>query len=174
VRIHQAYPPATWQQLAQVKARTTQRTRSAATRTSSGHRWSRAVGEGSTSMRAKDVLLKVSTRVHRVVFRDSKGRLLGTIVGLPVAELSPPDAGRAATLDHARSAHRRGRPVGAGGLLRGDDRQPAWYPNLNANPQVRVTIAGSTRTMIARTATDQERAQPWPRSPRATRGYARH
>jgi hypothetical protein len=54
-----------------------------------GHRWSRAVGEGPTSMRAKDVLLKVSTRIHRVVFRVSEGRLLGTIVGLPVAELSP-------------------------------------------------------------------------------------
>lgn len=51
----------------------------------------------------------------------------------------------------------------------GDDRQPAWYGNLNANPQVRVTIAGSTRTMIARTATDQEPGQLWPRSPHATR-----
>jgi deazaflavin-dependent oxidoreductase (nitroreductase family) len=56
----------------------------------------------------------------------------------------------------------------------GDDRQPAWYRNLNANPQVRVTITGSTRTMIARTATDQERAQLWPQITARYQGYARY
>lgn len=56
----------------------------------------------------------------------------------------------------------------------GDDRQPAWYRNLTAHPRVRVTTAGSTLTMLARTATDQERAQLWPQITARYQGYARY
>jgi len=55
----------------------------------------------------------------------------------------------------------------------GDDRHPAWYLNLQANPEVRVTTAGSTRAMIARTATEDERAKLWPRITSVFEGYAR-
>lgn len=56
----------------------------------------------------------------------------------------------------------------------GDDRYPAWYLNLKATPEVRATTAGSTRTMIARTATDEERAQLWPQITSRYQGYARY
>ena len=56
----------------------------------------------------------------------------------------------------------------------GDDRQPAWYLNLKANPEVRATIAGSTPAMIARTATGEERASLWPRITAVFDGYARY
>jgi deazaflavin-dependent oxidoreductase (nitroreductase family) len=57
----------------------------------------------------------------------------------------------------------------------GDDRHPAWYLNLQANPEVRVTIGGSTRrTMIARTATDEERAELWRQIISTFEGYARY
>jgi deazaflavin-dependent oxidoreductase (nitroreductase family) len=46
--------------------------------------------------------------------------------------------------------------------LGGDDRHPAWYLNLQANPEVRVTMAGSTRAMVVRTATEEERVELWP------------
>ena len=54
----------------------------------------------------------------------------------------------------------------------GDDRHPAWYLNLQANPEVRATIAGSTRTMIARIATEEERAELWPQITSVFEGYA--
>ncbi len=56
----------------------------------------------------------------------------------------------------------------------GDDRHPAWYLNLQANPEVRITIAGSTRTMNARIATQEERAKLWPQITSAFEGYARY
>jgi deazaflavin-dependent oxidoreductase (nitroreductase family) len=56
----------------------------------------------------------------------------------------------------------------------GDDRHPAWYLNLQANPEVRVTTAGSTRTMIARTATEEERVELWPQITSVFEGYARY
>ncbi len=56
----------------------------------------------------------------------------------------------------------------------GDDRDPAWYLNLQANPEVRATTAGSTRTMSARVATDEEKAQLWPQTISRYQGYARY
>ena len=56
----------------------------------------------------------------------------------------------------------------------GDDRHPEWYLNHQADPEVRATIAGSTRTMIARTATEEERADLWPQIISVFEGYARY
>jgi deazaflavin-dependent oxidoreductase (nitroreductase family) len=56
----------------------------------------------------------------------------------------------------------------------GDDRHPAWYLNLRANPKVRVTMAGSTRSMVARTATEEERVELWPQITSTFAGYARY
>jgi deazaflavin-dependent oxidoreductase (nitroreductase family) len=44
----------------------------------------------------------------------------------------------------------------------GDDRDPQWYRNLTANPDVEVVIGGATRTMRARTASPAEKAALWP------------
>jgi deazaflavin-dependent oxidoreductase (nitroreductase family) len=132
-------------------------------------------GRRPAQMKAKDVVHRVSTRIHRAVFKASKGRLLGRIVGLPVVELI--STGR-------RSGKQRSTMLAAPiveddrlvlvASFGGDDRDPAWYRNLNANPQVRVTTAGVTRAMIARTATDQERAQLWPQITARYQGYARY
>ena len=126
-------------------------------------------------MRSKDLLHKTSTGLHRTVFRASKGRVFGTIVGLPIVELVT--TGR-------KSGKQRSTmlavPIAEGDRLvlvasfGGDDRHPAWYLNLRANPEVRATTAGSTRTMIARTATDEERARLWPRITSRFQAYARH
>lgn len=45
----------------------------------------------------------------------------------------------------------------------GSDQDPAWYLNLVANPQVRVEVDGVVRPMTARTASDDEKAQIWPK-----------
>jgi deazaflavin-dependent oxidoreductase (nitroreductase family) len=56
----------------------------------------------------------------------------------------------------------------------GDDRHPARYLNLRANPEVHVTMAGSTRNMVARTATEEERVELWPQITSTFAGYARY
>jgi deazaflavin-dependent oxidoreductase (nitroreductase family) len=123
----------------------------------------------------KDALHKVSTGVHRAVFRASKGRIFGKAFGMPVAELVT--TGR-------RSGKERSTmlavPIIDGDRLvlvasfGGDDRHPAWYLNLRANPEVRATINGSTRAMIARVATEDERGDLWPRITAVFEGYARY
>lgn len=54
----------------------------------------------------------------------------------------------------------------------GDDRDPAWYRNLVAEPLVELTMRGVTRSMIARTAEGGDRAELWSRVVAAYPGYA--
>ena len=126
-------------------------------------------------MTPKDAFYKVGTGIHRVIFNVSKGRIFGKAFGMPLIELVT--TGR-------RSGKERSTmlavPITNGDRLvlvasfGGDERHPAWYLNLQANPEVRATTAGSTRTMIARIATEEERADLWPRITSVFEGYARY
>jgi deazaflavin-dependent oxidoreductase (nitroreductase family) len=126
-------------------------------------------------MKPKDALYKAGTRIHLALFDLSKGRLIGKVRGMPFIELIT--TGRRSGKERSTMLtvpiveDERLVVVASFG---GDDRHPAWYLNLQANPEVRVTIAGSTRTMIARTATEEERAKLWPRITSAHGGYARY
>lgn len=134
-----------------------------------------ALMKGPGRMKPKDALHKVSTGIHRAVFNVSKGRIFGKAFGMPVAELVT--TGR-------RSGKERSTmlavPITDGDRLvlvasfGGDDRHPAWYLNLQADPEVRVTTAGSTRAMIARIATEDERVKLWPQITSVFEGYARY
>ena len=42
-------------------------------------------------------------------------------------------------------------------------KNPMWYLNIRANPEVTIQIKSRIRTMRARVATDEERAELWPR-----------
>lgn len=126
-------------------------------------------------MKPKDAFYKVGTGIHRALFKASKGRIFNKAFGMPIVELVT--TGR-------RSGKERSTmlsvPISEGDRLvlvasfGGDDRHPAWYLNLQANPEVRVTTSGSTRTMIARIASKEERAELWPRITSVFEGYARY
>jgi deazaflavin-dependent oxidoreductase (nitroreductase family) len=126
-------------------------------------------------MKPKDAFYKAGTRVHLAFFDLSKGRLSGKVSGMPFIELLT--TGRRSGKERATMLTV---PIVEGERLvlvasfGGDDRHPAWYLNLLANPEVRVTMAGSTHTMIARTATEAERAELWPRITSTHGEYARY
>jgi deazaflavin-dependent oxidoreductase (nitroreductase family) len=126
-------------------------------------------------MTPKDVFHKVGTGIHRVIFNVSKGRIFGKAFGMPLIELV--STGRRS--GKARSTMLSvpiidGKRLVLVASFGGDDRHPAWYLNLRANPEVRVTMAGSTRTMIARIATEEEKVELWPQIISAYEGYARY
>jgi deazaflavin-dependent oxidoreductase (nitroreductase family) len=129
--------------------------------------------KGRTRMKPKDVFYKVGTGIHRTVFNVSKGRIFGKAFGMPVVKLVT--TGRRTGKERATML---AAPIADGDRLvlvasfGGDARHPAWYLNLQANPEVRVTTAGVTRTMIARTASEEERAMLWPRITSVFDGYA--
>ena len=53
----------------------------------------------------------------------------------------------------------------------GDDRDPDWYRNLVAHPDIELTVAGKRRPMHARTASVEEKADLWPKVVAAYKGY---
>ena len=126
-------------------------------------------------MKSKDVLHKVVTGIHRAIFNVSKGRIFGKAFGRPVIELittgrrSGKERSTMLAVPIARSE--RLVLVTSDG---GDDRHPARYLNLRANPEVRVTTAASTRTMIAYIATEEEKVKLWPQITSMFEGYARY
>ena len=110
----------------------------------------------------KDAVFKIVTSFHRVVFDLSKGRVFGNGMGMPVLKLTT--VGR-------KSGRRRstmltsplvdGDNVVLVASFGGDDRNPAWFGNLVANPDVEVLMKGSTRPMRARVAEGTERTRLW-------------
>ena len=54
----------------------------------------------------------------------------------------------------------------------GDDHHPAWFLNLQAKPEVEVTVRGTTTPMTARIAAGDERAALWQQVISAHKRYA--
>lgn len=120
-----------------------------------------------------DLGLKTMSRAHRAILRLSGGRLLGTSFGMAVVELHT--VGR--TSGRPRSTMLTAPVMSQDKVVLvaskgGDDRDPDWYRNLVAHPEVELTIAGRRRPMLARRACAEEKAQLWPAVVAAYRGYA--
>jgi deazaflavin-dependent oxidoreductase (nitroreductase family) len=113
-------------------------------------------------MVAKDVVTKIVTRFHRLTFDLSKGKVAGQVSGMPVVKLTT--VGR-------KSGQRRstmltsplvqGESVVLVASYGGDDRNPAWYSNLAADPDVDIVMNGARKKMRARVAEGDERTRLW-------------
>jgi deazaflavin-dependent oxidoreductase (nitroreductase family) len=115
------------------------------------------------NVRAKDLVERLVTGVHRSVYSVSRGRIGGRGLGMPVVQLT--------TLGRRSGKRRRtmlAAPVTDGDRIvlvashRGDDRHPAWFLNLRDHPDVELTMRGETRRMRARVASPDEKATLWP------------
>jgi deazaflavin-dependent oxidoreductase (nitroreductase family) len=121
---------------------------------------------------AVDLGMKAMSSAHRAVLSLSGGRLLGRVVGMQTVELHTvgrrSGRRRSTMLTAPLVSERRVVLVASKG---GDDRDPDWYRNLVAEPDVDVTMGARTRAMRARTASPQEKADLWPAIVEAYRGY---
>jgi deazaflavin-dependent oxidoreductase (nitroreductase family) len=105
-----------------------------------------------------------STRLHVALYRRSGGRLGNHIPGWPDAKI--------ALVDHkgARTGVQRTSPLmyqedGDAIVLMaskaGQPTNPAWFHNLNANPETTVQIGTDVRRVRARVAGAEERDRLW-------------
>lgn len=113
--------------------------------------------------RRKDAIVRAAATLHRWVYRRTGGRVGGRIARSPVLLL---------TTTGRRTGKARTTPLlylGDGDRLvivasyGGDDRAPAWYRNLEANPEVTVEVGRSRRRMHAEDASGEERVRLWER-----------
>jgi deazaflavin-dependent oxidoreductase (nitroreductase family) len=120
-----------------------------------------------------DVVTKSMNGLHRFVLKASGGRVLRTALGMQALELHTTGrkSGRRRSVMLTAPVYEPDRIVIVASKG-GDDRNPDWYGNLVADPDVEVTVDGMTRPMRARTATPEEKAELWPRATKAYKGYA--
>ena len=113
--------------------------------------------------------------VHRSLLTVSGGRIGGTLGKMPVYRVTTTGrtSGRPRTV-MLTSPVRTGDSWVFVASKGGDDRHPEWYRNMVANPVFTVEPAegGEPMTLVARTASVDEKAELWPRIVAAYRGYA--
>ena len=124
--------------------------------------------------RVRRFLIRALSRVHARAYRCSKGRILDRIAGMPVLLLTTTgrESGkpRTATLTYFRD----GADLVVIGSFGGSDLPPAWWLNLQRNPNASVLIGGTTSEVTARAATAEEHDRLWPLVTQTHPGYARY
>lgn len=103
------------------------------------------------------------TRLNVWVFKLSKGRLLKNFPGgypICVVETTGAKSGkkREIALIHLPIEDDVLLVASQGGM----DKNPVWYYNIVANPEIAVTVGGTTRRMTARQVSDDEKRELWP------------
>jgi deazaflavin-dependent oxidoreductase (nitroreductase family) len=122
------------------------------------------------------LFVRVLDRIDRPVYRLTGGRhtFASLVSGIPVVML---------TTTGARSGVERTVPVlglpTADGLAViasnfGQRRHPAWYHNLRAHPEGRVTVDGVTRRFRAREAEGEVRARIWQEGLKVYPGWSQY
>jgi deazaflavin-dependent oxidoreductase (nitroreductase family) len=113
-----------------------------------------------------DIIRKIIrnyTRLNVWVFKKSQGRLMKKFPGgfpICVVETTGAKSGqkREIALIHL--------PLGDDVLLvasqGGMEKNPLWYHNIAAHPDITIMVAGKTREMRARQVNDEEKRELWP------------
>jgi deazaflavin-dependent oxidoreductase (nitroreductase family) len=121
-----------------------------------------------------DLALKAMNCTHRVLLAVTFGRLGWHVAGMPALELTTTGRKsgepRTCMLTTPLQLGDRIVIVASRG---GDDHHPAWFLNLQINPEVEVSLQGGPkRAMRARVATAAERAEWWPQITAKHSNYA--
>lgn len=121
--------------------------------------------------RAVTRLMRTASQSHALLYRLSRGRLGGRIVGMPVLLL---------TTTGRRTGRRRTTPLSY--LRDGDDYVltasnggnhwfPAWWMNLKVRPSAVVQVGPQKLRVSAREAAPEEAYRLWPKFVEGYKGY---
>ena len=122
----------------------------------------------------KDALFRVATGLHTSLYKRSGGRIAGRFSKQPMMLL---------TTTGRRSGQPRVTPLLcikdgerflAVASFGGDDRDPQWFKNLQANPEATIQLEGQTIPVRATVATPEEKKTLWPKVIAAYKGYANY
>ena len=117
--------------------------------------------------------LSLLWRFHRWIFRVSDGRLGASLFGNQVLRLVT--KGRRSQAPREVMLHSFPAPSGhVVASNTGDDRQPAWYLNLQADPVAELQIGTERRRVKAREAQGEERMRLWSEIVKQDRSYAEY
>ena len=123
-----------------------------------------------------DFALKTMNTIHKIVLKASFGKVGWSAGSMPVLELTT--TGRKTGQQRSlmlTSPLQDGDTIVVVASRGGDDQHPAWFLNLQANPNVDVAYKGGDRKpMTAHVATAEERADLWPKVIANQKRYAEY
>ena len=110
------------------------------------------------------VIIKWMSRIQTFLYKRSGGKVAGSFLqGAPVALLTTTGRKtgepRVSPLLFLREGDRVVLVASQGGAAK----HPMWYLNLKADPKITVQIKDEVLYLTARDATEQERAEYWPK-----------
>ncbi len=123
-------------------------------------------------------LLAVITAIHRFVYRVSGGRLGNSLGGMPMLLLT--NVGRKTGKQRVTPLlfveDRNGADDGSarwvvGASNAGDDRDPAWWLNVQSRPDTTIQVGAAHHDVRARRASPDEVERIWPTLVAAYRPY---
>jgi deazaflavin-dependent oxidoreductase (nitroreductase family) len=121
-----------------------------------------------------DLQMKAMNGIHRTMLKASFGKIGWNLLKMPVVELTTTGrkSGQARTVMLTSPWQEDGAYVVVASRG-GDDKPPAWLLNLQANPQVEVSIGGGARqSWTAEVADADTRARLWPQLSAKHKNYA--
>ena len=122
-------------------------------------------------MNPKDVLARAVTKLHTEVYRRTGGRLGAkagsTTMGLLTTTGRTSGQPRTTPLNIVADGDRWLLIASYGG----DDRDPQWFKNLQANPEATIQLGPDTIPVRATVATPDEKKALWPKAVASYKGY---
>jgi F420H(2)-dependent quinone reductase len=116
-------------------------------------------GQGSVGRKA----LQQTFRLNVWLYRLSNGRIGGRYDDAPVCILHHRGAKTGAARETPLVYLGDGDRVVLVASMGGQPKNPAWYHNLRAHPEIEIETRGQRRKMTATVATPKERDELWPR-----------
>ena len=112
------------------------------------------------------------TTVHRVAFDASGGRFGASLMGNPVSILTTTGRKSGQSRDTPLFAYPDGEDFIVVASNGGTATPPAWFLNLQTNPEAMIRTAGSTHAVRAEVLSPDEKATWWPLLTKRYQGYA--
>jgi F420H(2)-dependent quinone reductase len=109
----------------------------------------------------RNAFIKLFWQLHLKIYLWSKGRLVNLIRGLPILVLTTKGKKTGLTRQNALMYLPYGKDFVVIASNLGDEKHPAWWINLNAEPTASVQIADAHYKIHARETEGEEREKLW-------------
>lgn len=123
-------------------------------------------------VRLRRAAITTMSRTHLALYRASRGRVLGSVAGMPVLLLTTTGRRSRKPRTTPLTFFRHGDELVVIGSNGGADRAPDWLLNLREHPRAVVTIGDARLPVTAATAAPEQRERLWPWITATHAGYA--
>jgi F420H(2)-dependent quinone reductase len=119
----------------------------------------------------KDTFSRAFMALHTQLFRRTGGKVGGKFRGAEMMLLTTTGRRSGEPRTTPLMCIRDGERFLAIASYGGDDRNPQWFKNLQANPAATIQVGGETVPVRATVATPEEKKTLWPKAVAAYKGY---